>query len=383
MTSQQKANQHFVPRFYLRNFSTNSKRKCVSLYNLQCGRYVASASIRREATGRYIYGQDNKVEDMLMLLESKICQVIAGILQSHELPHRDSEEYHGLLAHILIQRRRTPSAGKELLDFANKPLAAALQPDSRLDGIGTDWILSPDDPILASMAYSTWMWPLLLDLHAKLILSSRSAEFLTSDSPVVYYNQFLKSRRPGLGNIGMLTKGLQIVFPLSPTTLLMLYDHRVYRVGDKKDDVVWIQSPKEVDKLNSLQLVCADRNLYFSSGITESHVTRLAAKSKRARSKYRTEVIRYWNAPNTNEQLVHVRPPEARCNLDLAFSRVHRRMRKVDLGENVALPRDEEMQELLYDFSDLVSQKRADWADFFPFLVQKGKASPPKAMQDE
>jgi len=312
-----------------------------------------------------------------MKLEDKISEVIAHILQSLELPHRDSEKYHGLLAYILLQRRRTPKAGADLLDSINQPLAAAFRQDKRLQGIGTEWILSPDNAVLAAMAYSSWMWPLLLDLRCKIIALRESPGFITSDSPVIYYNQFLESRRPALGNIGLLTKGLQIIFPISPRVLLMWYDGRIYKVGNKREDVVWIRECDDVDGLNALQFVSADHNVYFSPDISDVYLGSLARKSRHARSQYHVTVTKYRDVSDPNRGLLHVRPPEIRCDLNLSFVKLQRRLRRVKLGAEVSLPRDQEMLELVHEFIEMVGKGRMGWEDFYPFLVQRRKVKLP------
>jgi hypothetical protein len=77
------------------------------------------------------------------------------------------------------------------------------------------------------------VYPLLLDLHNKLLINKTSVEFITSDHPIVMYNQLLTFRTFG-SNCGVACKGLQIFYPLDPKKVLMLYDGQIYRVGSKR-----------------------------------------------------------------------------------------------------------------------------------------------------
>jgi len=218
----------------------------------------------------------------------------------------------------------------------------------------------------------------LLDLRCKIIALRESPGFITSDSPVIYYNQFLESRRPALGNIGLLNKGLQIIFPISPRVLLMWYAGRIYKVGEKREDVVWTRNSTDVEGLNALQFVSADENLYFSPDISEGYLRSLASKNRHTRSQYHTTVTEYTSVSDGDQRLLHIRPPEIRCNLSLSFVKLHRRLRKVKIGRKVSLFRDQEMSELVDEFNEMVHKGKLGWEDFYPFLVQRGKVRLPQ-----
>ena len=60
-------------------------------------------------------------------------------------------------------------------------------------------------------------------------------------------------------NTGFSSRGLILMFPLSPRALLLLSDHEVYKVA--KD----VQGSRDVIELNLPQCFDAHDNLYFSS----------------------------------------------------------------------------------------------------------------------
>src|SRR5262245_44200254 len=49
-------NQHFVPQFYLRNFSIDVHRRSIALVNLARGNYVPAASIKSQCSRDYWHG---------------------------------------------------------------------------------------------------------------------------------------------------------------------------------------------------------------------------------------------------------------------------------------------------------------------------------------
>jgi hypothetical protein len=63
----------------------------------------------------------------------------------------------------------------------------------------------------------------------------RRGRFLASDHPVVQYNQLMEFSRFG-SNTGLVSKGLQISFRLTPTLLLMMSDTDIV-VGDRRSSV--------------------------------------------------------------------------------------------------------------------------------------------------
>ena len=233
MTASPKKEQHYLPRFYLRGFSTDAKRRLVSLFNIRRGLYVPSASIKHEACGSSIYGPDGAIENALMLLETGAADIFSKMHHYRCAPARYSLEQQLVLAYVLAQHRRTPRAGRELVDAINMPLALAFREDPRYKGLGDTWVIAPENPVAVSVGWSIWLWPLLLDLSGMLLVTDLEPGFVTSDGPVIYYNQYLEQQRPYLANVGLLTRGLQIFLPLSPGALLALYDGAIYKVGER------------------------------------------------------------------------------------------------------------------------------------------------------
>ena len=57
---------------------------------------------------------------------------------------------------------------------------------------------------------------MLFDLALKVLVNRSGTEFITSDAPVVLFNQWCQDIR-GMGTTGLACHGLQIFLPLSPT----------------------------------------------------------------------------------------------------------------------------------------------------------------------
>ena len=67
--------QHYVPKFYLRNFSKNSKS--VGLYRFKESKMIIDGSINDNLWKEYFYGDDAIVENELAKYEKKWNDIIS------------------------------------------------------------------------------------------------------------------------------------------------------------------------------------------------------------------------------------------------------------------------------------------------------------------
>ena len=94
----EKVYQHFVPKFYLRLFSTN--RNSVGAYIFNDDRYVKNASLDSIGGVDFLYGEDGQIEDWFSEFEGLWNNTIKRIIQTNSL-EIDKEDYSSLLI-ILI-----------------------------------------------------------------------------------------------------------------------------------------------------------------------------------------------------------------------------------------------------------------------------------------
>jgi len=376
MDMPEKKRQHFVPQFYLRNFGSGPQRRRISLFNIPSAQYVPHASIKNQARKAWFYGQKSLVEKALVNIEGSAAQVISGLIAGSALPAKNTLEYHRFLAFMVLQRTRTTFASDDVIESINRAMAVIFGDDPRFKGLGTDLRLVHPYPAVITMNATLWAWPSLLDLNAKLLRAETPLQFITSDNPVVHYNQFLEPLRPSENNTGLFTKGLQIFLPLSPELTFMLYDGRVYRVGRKSDHEVIQLGRADTDSLNGLQVMSAYSTLYFNQGTDERYVRRLLKSYKKFRIRPGADIEQYSHSKYPHRHLIHIRNVEIRCNLSLSFIRFHRRLRREKLGNRLALLRDDQMYDYLEEFEEAVKSGRLEREDFYRYLVTKGKIKP-------
>lgn len=276
-------NQHFVPQFYLRYFSCADSNKLVCTFHLPSGRYAPHAKIRDHACDDYFYGKDG-VEEALQKFESTVAPTIAGIIASERLPEWQSQEHKDLALFVTLQRGRTAEAaakGNEVMEKMMQALATqGVQslPDRTKD-VGTIAGFDSTPRMLLHMAVTHLC--AALDLRYRLVRNNTSRPFITSDHPVVAYNQFYEANVPGFSDTGLQSRGLQLFFPLSPRYLLILYDSDVYKIGGRAYEIIHVDAVKaDVEALNVLQTVNAGESLFFSDAADEGYIRSIVAKAE-------------------------------------------------------------------------------------------------------
>lgn len=254
---------HYVPRFYLKRFSEDGKSIC--LYNLPNKLKVDNANLRNQCYKSYFYGKGQDMEGALADLEEGTARLFSLIDSYGCLPPYGTPEHLALLIYILIQSGRTKysaDAADEMHDKLIKHVfREKLEPE--LKGFNLDdFIVGIKDVSQFILRNTIKNYPILLDLGYKLLKNNTSEEFVTSDNPVVKYNQLFSFRTTG-NNSGLATKGLQMFFPISPDKLIVLYDNVVYRLGNDTKSVVEANNKQDVYNLNMLQMCSCEENIYF------------------------------------------------------------------------------------------------------------------------
>lgn len=127
-----KKKQHFVPQFYMRNFSTDNEKKLVSIFHLGTGKRIDNVPAKDQNYGDYFYGKDGKLEDSLGILESGASNAISKIIAEQKLPERFSEDAIALHLFSLFQANRTPAAAAELNESWAKAIKEILKEEPAL-----------------------------------------------------------------------------------------------------------------------------------------------------------------------------------------------------------------------------------------------------------
>lgn len=321
-----KNKHHFVPQFYLRNFAVGKGAIC--LINIATRKAVSEASIKDECYRRKFYGKTDDVEDALKQVETAIAPVIKRVIDGESIPRRSTMHVE-LLYFVALQKLRTRAITENMAQALSLPMTYVAREQSNCMGEDVNNIHVIAEPnVFQLLSMVDDYTDLLTDLDIRIIRSSSGARFITSDSPVVFYNQWCEGVK-GVGVLGTACGGLQIFFPLSPYCMLMLFDEVIYNVSSYNPSEI-ITDSRDIYMLNRLQTVFAQDNLYFSDWRDKDRIMNALPNFADLRQEYRPTLHVAGSEPGTSELLhMYIQMPDV--NLKLRFSSIRRRTDKIPI----------------------------------------------------
>lgn len=286
-----KEKQHYVPKFYLRNFSYQENKKQIGIYNLKRQFYYETASLKDVACKPFFYGKDGYVEDQLSCIENILAPLIKRVLEEYYLPIQKTEDYWNLLYFIAIMDFRNPVKSKGIEDAMNELSDRfKLTDDYRAFQKAR---LSQPDPVIRALSGITQVVKYCDDLVFKLIQNKTQVPFITSDNPVIKYNQLLESKKHHGNGSSIITIGIQIFIALNSKTMLMLYDPWAYKVGNRKQNIIALTNTEDVENLNLLQFLNCEETIFFDQTPKEFYLKQTHEASLKFRRANQVVTIEY------------------------------------------------------------------------------------------
>jgi hypothetical protein len=294
LSSKPVVHQHFVPRVYLRNFTSEPKAKnpLIHAFLKNEGR-TFSNGIDRVAEEKFFYDTDSDhssqpVEKYLSDIEGVFGSTIRRILVAYRMTpstswlNRDvirEEDRAELAWYIALQMMRTPAARKLMTDVKEKAITAFARTKIKSGKLRNLRIKLKDDSLalnhvefmmdadhLGEMALK------LCDLTWAFGVNQSKIPFYTSDNPVVAMSY---DKQYGPMPLGLSQPGLELSFPLSNDLILILRDPKYF-----SDETMWHNRFVPLDddwvmKFNELQVrvahrmvLCRDDNFDFAREIS-------------------------------------------------------------------------------------------------------------------
>ena len=288
----------------------------------------------------------------------------------------EGKEKKSLIFHIIVLYCRTLYSVELLNEHYDKFYKNLLRvdpksnfTDKQLDSIR----IKCNDPSVEVLKTACLNCYLAFDLDLKIVrIQKQNLKFITSDNPVVFYNQFLPFRRMA-NNTGLASKGLQVFFPVSPSHLVLLYDKNVYI--ETKNKIIDITVPRDVEQLNRLQFVSALHNIYFSENDYPADKEYTLACKYRRNNKMN---VRRFYKNNEKENLTAFFRENIRTDLEPSFVNVLEQA-KIWLSKyeqqrfpRVAPPfRDENLFSYHQNFLKLVKEKKYDPSKFSEYIIER------------
>jgi hypothetical protein len=276
----EKKNQHYVPKFYLRNFSYLNNKKQIGIYNIENSFFFPTSKLKTQGSKNFFYGQDGVIEENLSTIEVYLAKSINTIISNSKLPEKKSENYLSLQSFAVLTDLRSPVSVRAM----NQMYSAMESELNKLDPNflkGNPIPTRNDEDIIGNLlSMTSEVVEMINDLKIKLLINDTETSFISSDFPVVKYNQFLEGKT-STSNTGYGIRGLQIIFPINDKLSIILFDSSIYKVGNKRDNYLVIKNEKDIDSLNLLQFVNCLSTIYFNEKVSKSYIQKLHEKSKK------------------------------------------------------------------------------------------------------
>lgn len=249
---------HFVPQFYLRQFSPD--RRSLAVLHKASGRVFDCAPIRGQCAINNFHGWHPDAEKSLSVLESASAAVIARILANEKLPPSGSDDRDTLNLHVALQALRTQTMASSNDAMAERFVRLMAQGDEAMKDVDFDrFRIGHQYPAALPIRIALETYPSLGSLDGCLLRAGVGCNFVTSDNPIVLYNSAL-SDVWWQGVTGLDSEGLQIFFPISTKFCVYLFDPKIYKSAS--NTYLRILSEEDLNKILALITLNSNKAIY-------------------------------------------------------------------------------------------------------------------------
>ncbi|KAB0286806.1 DUF4238 domain-containing protein [Vibrio fortis] len=279
MNRPRREKQHFVPRFYLSNFTNYNDS--IGMFNLLTKKYIEDASLYNQCQKKYFYGKSEEIEDALGEVEAKCSAIILNIIKNPDLKKLSREDRIPLMLFICLQQNRTNWSSEVTEDNYIEMIKKTAEfsgsvTDDELKNIE----LKLSEAIKIPLEHAVKSFPLLLDLKIKILESNSKSKFITSDHPVVSLNPLMQGYESSgfpIGVVGMQSKGLVLLLPISSKFTLVAYDSIAYFFGKNEKNIITLNE-SDTNEINRAIISNAQKNIYFDKSISQDYIKTLCDK---------------------------------------------------------------------------------------------------------
>ncbi|MCK0108687.1 DUF4238 domain-containing protein [Flavobacteriaceae bacterium S0825] len=329
----------------MKYFSLYNEKTSIGLYNIPSAKFIPSAPIKSQSAQKFFYGKDGKVEEWLSDVENNMAPIFSNIISNQKLPEWSSAIHLKLIHFLIVLDLRNPVHKNEIekgFELFKEKLNRHNVDNSDSDIQKAFDSIDNDQLFNESLLEATSSIPYLIDLNFKLIRNTTSIPFIISDNPMVNYNQFLEHRNwkhsshNGYGAIGR-----QIYFPLNHEYLIAFYDSGIYKIGNKKEKIVTIDSENEIHQLNILQYLNCNQNLYFNQLASRDYIQNLVQeaekyiKANKPYSKVVPILDKSTGNLKKNEEIITIGSSDAKINLTIAKIKMHSKSKGIKFDNHV------------------------------------------------
>lgn len=256
--------QHFVPRFYLENF-TDHKGNIYAFDIIKCESF--SATTENIAHQKYFYdyepldqfiGREQVIEKALARSEAEqavMLRKLVAVLNANDIGAFTKDDYRQLADYIITQQNRTPESR-----IKGTQVAIETEKQLRAKGVSEDFIKESG---LEAKKYNAQFQQIYALLNSKVL---KDIEDLCDRYWIFWNNQtkhnFYTSDHPVVGYLHT-EKAYEIYFPITPrySVSILIKDHFPL-LAEKHQKIKEIQDPENVKFYNIRMLEQCNRQIY-------------------------------------------------------------------------------------------------------------------------
>lgn len=341
-----KKNQHYIPKFYLRKFSFENNAKQIGVFNIDNKIFIQRGKLKSQGSKNFFYGQDGKIEDLLSEIEGHLGITLKKIIEGKIVPSKLSNEHIDLLLFIILTDLRNPVRIALMIDGFEQVRNRIIELDSNANPDKFVPSMTHEEAVKMSLSNIMEVLPEIMDLEYKILHNTTNKPFITSDFPIVKYNQFLELKNWSGSKSGYGLDGLQIFIPITSELLLVFYDSAIYKAGYQKQKIINITNERDVDNLNILQFVNCFSTIYFNEKVNEGYLVYLSSKANRftrANSSKSDLTYLYTDGVDTESlikagkpNLIVIGSTDVETKLSLSFMRIHSKGQSKKLNNSMA-----------------------------------------------
>lgn len=329
-----KKKQHFVPRFYLKFFADHENK--FYAYDFYSNRLIPNrVCYESQCYKKYFYGEDGILEEQLSKKEGEWATVCRKAIAGNVL---NDEDIILLKEFVLYQKQRTNDNNNHRIEERESIIKECARQLYYRKGWSFDSVAEKyckqraEEEITPAenVSIATKMLKYIEDLGVLIVRFSTKHKLLTSDSPVVTLNAFMRFQGHGYDNLGV-----AFLMPLSPSNLLVVYDDMLYR---RFNGNLYIESTNEdeVLNINRYEIIHSDR-MFFSTDITNKDLVtgEIFDYRQREDNRNRTQFL----GPEGSQRLIISQSEGMEYYYELPYMILPREYRRIPYNCREAIPR--------------------------------------------
>ena len=239
--------QHYIPQFFLKNFSINNEAKSVYIYDVASQNVKTKTQNRKNIEGfcqkKYFYGKDNIIENFLQLRENIQAPIISNIIKNNIILSEHKNIIYEVFVDFLVRLPHIKESFEKIFGKVEPDSSNQLNYNQQMKDI------------MESAPVS------LSHLETILIVNHSSVKFITSDQPITTCCK-IQNSPPYIEHDFVETNQRLFLLPISPEQIICVYDKSEFEPVDMHKNKIEIRNSDIIKKINVYKFSGSENVIY-------------------------------------------------------------------------------------------------------------------------